>query len=233
MEISPVNFCVLLASLIGMSVGYIIQETCNCQTEKICSWASDGSPTPRQTGRLTVGRKLTWTSSSRLVLEEDVTDQLSISIIIRERSDRGVRNQWPLKIGKDLSGNQPDLLDQITVICKVSGNGLLHVHMFKRWEGCMGKALLEKKYCRNLTNLQILSNVSARINFHTPLVKRCRYSKPFQPHIGPGVDSVPNKMSTRIIPGGVWRPVLKAGNLTAVCEPVVRKMWEPWCLAAL
>jgi hypothetical protein len=33
MEISPVNFCILLASLIGMSVGYIIQEICNCQTE--------------------------------------------------------------------------------------------------------------------------------------------------------------------------------------------------------
>jgi hypothetical protein len=27
------------------------------------SWAPDGSPTPRQTGRLTVGRKLTSTST--------------------------------------------------------------------------------------------------------------------------------------------------------------------------
>jgi hypothetical protein len=36
------------------------QETSNRQTEKkIWSWAPDGSPTPRQTGRLTVGRKLT------------------------------------------------------------------------------------------------------------------------------------------------------------------------------
>jgi hypothetical protein len=34
------------------------QETRNCQTEnKIWSWAPDGSPTPRQIGRLTVGRK--------------------------------------------------------------------------------------------------------------------------------------------------------------------------------
>jgi hypothetical protein len=34
------------------------------QKKKIWSWAPDGSPTPRQTGRLTVGRKLTLTSTS-------------------------------------------------------------------------------------------------------------------------------------------------------------------------
>jgi hypothetical protein len=34
------------------------------QKTKIWSWAPDGSPTPRQTGRLTVGRKLTSTSTS-------------------------------------------------------------------------------------------------------------------------------------------------------------------------
>jgi hypothetical protein len=36
------------------------------QKTKIWSWAPDGSPTPRQTGRLTVGRKLTSTSTSKL-----------------------------------------------------------------------------------------------------------------------------------------------------------------------
>jgi hypothetical protein len=34
------------------------------QKTKIWSWAPDGSPTPRQTRRLTVGRKLTSTSTS-------------------------------------------------------------------------------------------------------------------------------------------------------------------------
>jgi hypothetical protein len=35
------------------------------QKTKIWSWAPDGSPTPGQTGRLTVGRKLTSTSEVR------------------------------------------------------------------------------------------------------------------------------------------------------------------------
>jgi hypothetical protein len=35
------------------------------QKTKIWSWASDGIPTPRQTGRLTFGRKLTSTSTSK------------------------------------------------------------------------------------------------------------------------------------------------------------------------
>jgi hypothetical protein len=34
-------------------------------------------------------------------------------------------------------------------------------------------------------------------------------------------------MSTRNIPGGKGRPVHKAENLTAICEPIVYKMWEP------
>jgi hypothetical protein len=37
------------------------------QKTKIWSWAPDGSPTPRQTGRLTVGRKLTSISKTRYV----------------------------------------------------------------------------------------------------------------------------------------------------------------------
>jgi hypothetical protein len=38
------------------------------QKTKIWSWAPDGSVTPRQTGRLTVGRKLTSTSDSESVV---------------------------------------------------------------------------------------------------------------------------------------------------------------------
>jgi hypothetical protein len=35
------------------------------------------------------------------------------------------------------------------------------------------------------------------------------------------------EMSTRNIPGGKGRPAYKADNLTAICEPIVDKMWEP------
>jgi hypothetical protein len=34
-------------------------------------------------------------------------------------------------------------------------------------------------------------------------------------------------MSTRILLGGKGRPARKADNLTAICEPIVKKMWEP------
>jgi hypothetical protein len=41
------------------------------------------------------------------------------------------------------------------------------------------------------------------------------------------------KMSTRNLLGGKWRPALKADNLTAICEPIVWKIWEPRHLTAL
>jgi hypothetical protein len=41
------------------------------------------------------------------------------------------------------------------------------------------------------------------------------------------------EMSTKNIPGGEGRPALKADNLTAICEPIVYKMWEPQHLTAL
>jgi hypothetical protein len=41
------------------------------------------------------------------------------------------------------------------------------------------------------------------------------------------------EMSTRNLPGGKGRPVLKADNLTAICELIVYKMWEPRRLANL
>jgi hypothetical protein len=33
--------------------------------------------------------------------------------------------------------------------------------------------------------------------------------------------------------GSIARPVRKADNLTAVCEPIFYKMWEPWHLTTL
>jgi hypothetical protein len=41
------------------------------------------------------------------------------------------------------------------------------------------------------------------------------------------------EMSTRSFPGGKGRPALKADNLTAICEPIVYKMWEPRRLTIL
>jgi hypothetical protein len=38
------------------------------------------------------------------------------------------------------------------------------------------------------------------------------------------------EMSTRNLPG---RPARKADNLTAICEPIVYKMWEPQHLTTL
>jgi hypothetical protein len=35
------------------------------------------------------------------------------------------------------------------------------------------------------------------------------------------------EMSTRNIPGGEGRPARKTDNLTAICEPIIYKMWEP------
>jgi hypothetical protein len=34
------------------------------------------------------------------------------------------------------------------------------------------------------------------------------------------------EMSTRNLPGGKGRPARKADNLTAICEPILEKMWE-------
>jgi hypothetical protein len=41
------------------------------------------------------------------------------------------------------------------------------------------------------------------------------------------------EMSTKNIPGGEGRPARKADNLTAICEPIIYKMWEPQHLTAL
>jgi hypothetical protein len=38
---------------------------------------------------------------------------------------------------------------------------------------------------------------------------------------------------TRNIPGGEGRPARKADKLTAICDPIVYKMWEPQHLTAL
>jgi hypothetical protein len=41
------------------------------------------------------------------------------------------------------------------------------------------------------------------------------------------------EMNTRDLPGGKDRSVRKVDNLTAICEPIVWKMWEPRRLTTL
>jgi hypothetical protein len=41
------------------------------------------------------------------------------------------------------------------------------------------------------------------------------------------------EMSTRNLPGGKGRPTCKADKLTAICQPIVSKMWEPRRLTTL
>jgi hypothetical protein len=41
------------------------------------------------------------------------------------------------------------------------------------------------------------------------------------------------EMSTSNLPGGKGRPARKADNLTAICMPIVWKMWEPRRLTTL
>jgi hypothetical protein len=39
------------------------------------------------------------------------------------------------------------------------------------------------------------------------------------------------EMSIEILPGGKGWSVHEADNLTAICEPIIQKMWEPRHLA--
>jgi hypothetical protein len=44
---------------------------------------------------------------------------------------------------------------------------------------------------------------------------------------GPGADSASVKNEYQESSCGKWRPAPKADNLTAICEPIVYKIWEP------
>jgi hypothetical protein len=51
--------------------------------------------------------------------------------------------------------------------------------------------------------------------------------------MAPGSTQPLTEMSTRNLPGGKGRPARGADNLIAICEPTVKKMWEPRCLTTL
>jgi hypothetical protein len=48
-----------------------------------------------------------------------------------------------------------------------------------------------------------------------------------------GATQLLTEMSTRNLPGGKGRSARKADKLTAICEPIVYKMWEPRRLTTL
>jgi hypothetical protein len=61
-------------------------------------------------------------------------------------------------------------------------------------------------------------------------------SNPSHLHYGPGVDLAPNinkYQESSWGGGGKGWLACKADNLTAICEPIVQKIWEPWRLATL
>jgi hypothetical protein len=51
--------------------------------------------------------------------------------------------------------------------------------------------------------------------------------------MAPGSTQPLTEMSTRNRPVGKGRPARGANNVTAICEPIVYKMWEPWRLTSL
>jgi hypothetical protein len=44
--------------------------------------------------------------------------------------------------------------------------------------------------------------------------------------MAPGVDSASNRNEYQNLPGDKGRPERKADNLTAICEPIFKKMWD-------
>jgi hypothetical protein len=59
--------------------------------------------------------------------------------------------------------------------------------------------------------------------------------RPDEAVLGPGVYSVSNRneyqKQTNFL-GSIGRPARKADNLTAICEPIVCRMWDPQHLTA-
>jgi hypothetical protein len=45
--------------------------------------------------------------------------------------------------------------------------------------------------------------------------------------MGPGFTQRLKEMSTRILSGGKARQARKVDKLVGICEPIVKRMWEP------
>jgi hypothetical protein len=59
------------------------------------------------------------------------------------------------------------------------------------------------------------------------------WPNPFSSTVAMGSNKPLTEMSARKLPGGKGRPAREAVNLTAICEAIVQKMWEPRRLTTL
>jgi hypothetical protein len=70
-------------------------------------------------------------------------------------------------------------------------------------------------------------------SFHDDVIAFFNWSNPSSRTVALGSTQPLTEMSTRNLPGSKARPEDKADNLTAICEPIFWKMWEPRCLTNL
>jgi hypothetical protein len=73
----------------------------------------------------------------------------------------------------------------------------------------------------------------SRVRFLIKSLDFCQFTSSFQQHCCPGIDSASNRNECQEFPAGKGRPVRKGDNYTAICEPIIWKMWEPRLLTNL
>jgi hypothetical protein len=72
-----------------------------------------------------------------------------------------------------------------------------------------------------------------RVRFPMRAVNIFIWPNPSSHIIALGLTQPLTEMSTRNFPGDKGRPAREADNVTAICEPIVQKMWEPRRLTTL
>jgi hypothetical protein len=70
-------------------------------------------------------------------------------------------------------------------------------------------------------------------SIHDEVIGFFNWSNPSSSTMAPSSTQPVTEMSTRNLPGGKRQLVHKADNLTAICESIVYKTWEPRCLTTL
>jgi hypothetical protein len=79
----------------------------------------------------------------------------------------------------------------------------------------------------------VLQAGRSRVRFRMRSLDFFNLPNPFSSTMTLGSAQALTEMSTRIFLEGKRRPARKADNLTAIREPIVSKMSEPWCLTIL
>jgi hypothetical protein len=73
----------------------------------------------------------------------------------------------------------------------------------------------------------------SRIWFPTTSLDFFNWPNPSSRTVALGLTQRLREMSIRNLPGGKGRPAREAGSLTATCEPIILKIWEPRRLTTL